>query len=227
MQLSKEELAFVKQFITEKKYIYVEEQIEILDHFISLLEDPQLRNDGEEFDLLVDRTYLENKIDLLSIQKSVKQGLKRTYYKMFRKNIFANLASRFSLFLLSGSVLYFWYLIAIRDNISILTGFIPYVIMLPISVIGCRRKFALAKGKFLTSKIASRYSLWWVCFQLLPCNVLITLGNNATINQHLSFMLISALLMIQLLMFRAFIQTALAGAKKCKVMEDQYKLVNA
>lgn len=226
MRLTKEEMDYVKEFIIEKKYIYVEEQVEILDHFISLLEDSKIEQ-NEEFGAFVDSVYRENKLELLSIQDSVKKSLKKQYNKIFLRNIRAHFTLKYVLIFLLGGALYFWYLISIENHITILTVSIPFIILLPLCVVDCRRKFAAARGKFFTNKIAAKYLIWWTGFQLLPCNILISLGHNGTINTHVSFILISLVFMIQLFMFRAFIQMILTGAKNCKIMEDNYRLTNA
>lgn len=227
MQLNQEEIDYVKQFIVEKKYIYVEEKVEVLDHFISLLEDAKSGNSIVEFKVLVSTAYEENKADLISIQKSVEKNLKKTYNKIFRQNILSQFTSKYLFIFLLGAGLYFWFLILIRDHISILTVFLPHVIFLPLSVIDCRRKFTLAKGKFLSGSILSRYLIWWSGLQMLPCNLILGLGSQGSIDMNISFILISSILMIQVLVFRAFIKTVLISAKECKMMEENYQLINS
>lgn len=226
MNLNLDEINYVKKFIIEKKYIYVEEQVEILDHFLSLLEDKKDEYENIPFEQLASFVYEENKVELKSIKQSVRKNYLQKYKKDFLKNLAGHVSFKYITLYIIITFLYYLYLNLIRDHLSILTIFIPALLLLPISMLDYRRKFEPAKGKFLINRYASRFLILQSAFQLYPCNIILSLGGNWGITQNIMFILISSVLVFQIVLFRAFIKTILVEAESCKKMEEDYKLVD-
>ena len=227
MKLTSSEIEYVKQFIINKKYIYVEEQIEIVDHFISILEDDERLVVEISFESLVELLYEENKVDLLSIQKSVKKSIAKKYNKIFYRNLLEHTSVKYILLYFMFSFLYCVYLMTISVHLDVLTIYIPFFLLMPLSVWPMKRKFTAAKGKFLANRYASRIFLVFTSFGIFPGNVVYHLALRFELNSNLICLLVALLIMFEIVLFRSYIKTIFIGALDSKAMEDRFKIVNS
>ena len=228
MELTNEEIGYVKFFLHKKKHFYFEVQVEVMDHFFSVLEDEKPKYPSMIFSDFVEQTYAKCSADLESIKVSLKKKLRAKYNWIFVQQFFKPLTNLHLLLVILGVIALYYLQIFIADYFGSLAFYLFTSIPLLIALFKYSPPSDYLIGNFLTSKIAGDYGIvvWIYSFCLFSFIRHVNL-NISIYELNINILIISIAIAIKAMIINAMIKTDWIGVKDAKKMEQASEALNA
>lgn len=228
MELSNEEIGYVKFFLHKKKHFYFEVQVEGMDHFFSVLEEEKPKYPSLIFSDLVNLVYNKCAKDLTSIQISLGKRLQAKYNYVFIKELVKPFTNGYLTFVILGVFAYFNLQRLLHDYINP-QGF--YLIVGILNLIVLFKYMApsdLLIGNYLTEKISGNYGMVPWAFSVFSYLLIkYTAPILTTSGFNLTYLITAIALVIKSLLINAMIQTSRVGVNECLKMEVTSEALNA
>lgn len=226
--LTNEEIGYVKFFLHKKKHFYFEVQVEVMDHFFSVLEEEKPKYPSMVFSDLVSQVYNKCAKELNSIQISLERRLQSKYNYVFVKEIVKPLTNKSLIMVILSVIVLFYLQVLLHEYISS-QGF--YLIVAAINL-GVLFKYMapsdLLNGNYLTEKIASNYGMVpWIFSMFSFMIIKYAAPAIATSGFNVTYLIVAMALVIKSMLINAMIQTSHAGVTECLTMEPASEALNA
>ncbi|RZL48042.1 MAG: hypothetical protein EOP00_10310 [Pedobacter sp.] len=228
MELSHEEIGYVKFFLHKKKHFYFEVQVEVMDHFFSVLEEEKPKYPSMVFSDLISLIYDQSAKDLISIETSLKNRLQTKYNKVFLKEFVKPFSNKY-LALMALSVFAFFNLQVLLHEYISPQGF--YLIVGILNLIVLFKYMApsdLLLGNYLTEKISGNYGMVpWVFSAFSYLFIEYTAPIFTASGFNITYLITAIALVIKSLLINAIIQTGKVGVNECLKFEPASEALNA
>ena len=228
--LTNEEIGYVKFFLHKKKHFYFEIQVEVMDHFFSVLEEEKPKYPSMIFSDFVEQTYAKYAADLESIKVSLKKKLRTKYNWIFVQQFFKPLTNLHLLLVILGVVALYYLQIFISDYFGSLAFYVFTGIPLLIMLFKYSPPSDFLIGNFLTSKIAGNYGIivWIYSFCVFSFIRHANMNTSIIVDElNISFLIISIAIVVKAMIINAMIKTDWIGVKEAKKMEPASEALNA
>lgn len=226
--LSNEEIGYVKFFLHKEKHFYFEVQVEVMDHFFSMLEEERPKYPSMIFSAFVAMVYKKSEKDLSSIRASLEKRLKAKYNQIFLMQALKPLISKYLILVILGVIVLF-------NLQSLLSAYLSaqsfYIIVGIINLIFLFKYMApsdLLNGNYLNEKIAGNYGMVpWIysvfAFLLIKHTspIITSSGFNVT------YLVTAIALVVKSMLIYAMVQTSNIAVTECKTMESASEALNA
>lgn len=226
--LTNEEIGYVKFFLYKKQHFYFEVQVEVMDHFFSVLEEEKPKYPSLVFADLVAKVYANCATDLENITISLKKKLRHKYNLIFLQQFLKPLTNLYLLLIIIGIVVLYYLQILTANYFNTWAFYIINGITLLIVLFKYSPPSDYLVGNFLTSKIAGNYGIviWIYSFCIFN---FIKHANVAVDNNGLNIyiLVISIAIIVKAMIVNAMIKTDWIGVKEAKKMEPASKALNA
>ncbi|MFD2584545.1 hypothetical protein ACFSR6_18755 [Pedobacter vanadiisoli] len=225
MNLTKEQLAYIRSFIQQKGFKYIDVQMEILDHVASAVEEKMETDPDLKFEDALNETHKAFGPDGFAvIQNSVVNGLKKKYSRFFWQS-FLNYF-RYKHILLVLFLGFFVY--KLQEIMSNNAFYIIYIAGM-FSVFGLLLLYNFKDSiykQYMSYKSAVSFLTLLGSF-LVITNLAISRSNQVLtiFSLNRSFLIVSVLITLFIVYFIAALKTAKAGMRESKQLMDKYKLV--
>ncbi|MBO9673749.1 MAG: hypothetical protein J7577_09930 [Sphingobacteriaceae bacterium] len=225
MDLTKEQLAYIRSFIQQKGFKYIDVQMEILDHVASSVEERMEADPALKFEDAINETHKAFGSDGFAvIQKSVVNGLKKKYSRFFWQNFLNYFGYKHILLVLFlGFVVY-----KLQEIMSSDAFYITYIAgMFSVFALLLLYNFRDSIYKqYMSYKSAVSFLTFLGSF-LVITNLAISRSNQVltTFSLNRSFLIVSVLITLFIVYFIAALKTAKVGMRESKQLMDKYKLV--
>lgn len=227
MELTGEEIGYVKFFIHKKKYFYFEVQAEVMDHFLSLLEEKKPKDTSLVFSDLVEQVYLEHSKELNSIQNSLSKRLQAKFNGIFFLNAITPLKPKYLILTVFIGIALFNLQLFLQNYISFAVFYLLISIICLVILFKYSPSSDALMGNYLANKIASNYGYGLYVFSSFVF-MLIYNGNTvlASSGFNITCLVATICIIIKLLYVYAMIKTAWIGVNDCKLMERNSEILN-
>ncbi|WGQ10130.1 hypothetical protein QG516_00485 [Pedobacter gandavensis] len=157
MQLSQQQLEEIKQFVLRKGFVYLDVQMEIIDHVASAIEERMEADSKLDFSRALQETYSNFGIlGFSTIADAVTNGLNKKYNRFFWRTFRSFFSYKYAFLLVLGGLLAYQAQLLLIDNGWWLVVFT--VTMLLEIVITFIRKFSSEKlGQYLSFRLSGAY----------------------------------------------------------------------
>ncbi|QNR85511.1 hypothetical protein H9N25_03275 [Pedobacter riviphilus] len=225
MNLTKEQLDYIRSFIQQKGYNYIDVQLEILDHVASSVEEKMEENPLLGIDAAINDTQEAFGPDGFAvIQKSVVNGLKKKYSKFFWQNFLDYFGYKYILLVLFlGFVVY-----KLQEIVSNDDFYMIYIVGM-FGVIGLLLLYNIKDSiykKYMSYKSSVSFLMFlgpFLAITNIAINKSVTIVKIFSLNR--SFLIVSVLITLFVIYFIAALKTAKVGMRASKHIMDKYKLV--
>jgi hypothetical protein len=226
MELTDEEIGYVKFFIHKKKYFYFEVQSEVMDHFLSLLEDEKPKDTSLVFSDLVEQVYLEHSKELNSIQNSLSKRLQQKYNSIFFKNALTPLKPKYLILIILGGIAIFNLQLFLQNYISFAVFYLLFSIVSLIILFKYSPPSDALIGNYLANKIAGNYGYVLYVFSSF---VFIFIYNGRPVilptGFNITCLVATIGIIIKFLYVNAMIKTAWVGVNECMALERKSEIL--
>ncbi len=227
MKLDEYELDYVKYFIQVKGYHQYEVLAEIMDHFISLLEEKKEEHPRVSFEDLVNDVYATSgKMMFKEINRSTKSRITRKFNRLFLSRLMVFLYYKYVLMVaFVGWMLYHIQALFLKAE-NFLIAYTISTILMYFFMYKFSSATELGNPKFMCNKIIKRYGACLLLFASLIFRLSIEIGlKPADLGFNMYYLISTVLIMVQVIILYSLVRTANIITEESEAMEETYQVL--
>jgi len=226
MTLNKEQLLAIKSFIEKRGIIYLDVQMEILDHVASSIEEKITTNPSLNFEEVLKQTHLSfGVLGFSVIETGIVNALSKRYNRFFWKNFLSFFGLKYIPIVFFGIFLIYQTQLRVTDRLEFLCVIIFVLIVVAFfrSILSIRNR---AFKKLMSYRISSTYTpLGGVALIYINNYLSSTEISSPVAGLNLSYLVVSLLLTVFIIYCIAAIKTSFKGIKESKSLMEKYKIL--
>jgi len=227
MNLDKEQLHHIREFITQKGFNYVDVQMEILDHVASAVEERMNDNDTLSFDQALKETHQSFGVMGFSvISDGIINALSKKYSRVFWRKFATPFGPKYIVLIIASLFVLYKLQTMVANRMQFTIILISFIIILTFvtTVIGFRsRKFK----KLMSYRIAKTYIPLGGVFLVNLSLYFGKVESGSIMGLNAYYVIVSIIFTLFMVYVYAGLSTAIKGVDESRLLMEKYNLVTA